>query len=178
MYGSGSTVSPMTCVSQPQSRTTGWTVDLAERGTTEWIKVTQQQVDLFADAILASSMDPHRCRTGGPSTFKGTIAHGYLTLSLTPTVIAQVLEYPRERWLQLRIEQGEAFRATAGSVPRRARPSTAVAECTPENLRVESVFNAHRLNAGSLLLCTRHATPARTCDPTRTGAGNRTLFRP
>ena len=33
--------------------------------------------------------DPERAAKG---PFKGTIAHGYLTLSLTPMVIAQVLE--------------------------------------------------------------------------------------
>jgi acyl dehydratase len=61
-------------------------------GTTEWIEVTQQQVDLFADATKDHRWihtDPERAAKG---PFHGTVAHGYLTLSLAPVMIAQVLE--------------------------------------------------------------------------------------
>jgi acyl dehydratase len=61
-------------------------------GTTEWIEVTQQQVDLFADATKDHQWihtDPERAANG---PFHGTVAHGYLTLSLAPGMIAQVLE--------------------------------------------------------------------------------------
>jgi len=71
--------------------------DLLERvgqdlGTTDWMKITQQQVDLFADASGDHQWihtDPARA-VNGP--FKGTIAHGYLTLSLAPVVSGQVLQ--------------------------------------------------------------------------------------
>src|ERR1700747_1243099 len=61
-------------------------------GTTDWIKITQQQVDLFADATGDHQWihtDPARAANG---PVKGTIAHGYLTLSLAPIVIGQVLQ--------------------------------------------------------------------------------------
>ena len=61
-------------------------------GTTDWMKITQQQVDLFADATGDHQWihtDPARAAN---SPFKGTIAHGYLTLSLAPVVIGQVLQ--------------------------------------------------------------------------------------
>jgi acyl dehydratase len=61
-------------------------------GTTEWMKVTQEQVDRFADATGDHQWihtDLERA-TKGP--YRGTIAHGYLTLSLAPVVISQVLE--------------------------------------------------------------------------------------
>ena len=61
-------------------------------GTTEWMKVTQQQVDQFAEATGDHQWihtDPQRAAKG---PFKGTIAHGYLTLSLAPVVISQVLQ--------------------------------------------------------------------------------------
>jgi acyl dehydratase len=61
-------------------------------GTTEWIKVTQEQVNLFADATGDHQWihtDPQRAAKG---PFKGTIAHGYLTLSLAPVVISEVLQ--------------------------------------------------------------------------------------
>jgi acyl dehydratase len=71
--------------------------DLLERvgqslGTTDWMKITQHQVDLFADATGDHQWihsDPDRASKG---PFKGTIAHGYLTLSLAPVVIAEVLQ--------------------------------------------------------------------------------------
>ncbi len=61
-------------------------------GTTEWMKVTQQQVDQFAEATGDRQwlhIDPDRAAKG---PFRGTIVHGYLTLSLAPAVISQVLE--------------------------------------------------------------------------------------
>jgi acyl dehydratase len=71
--------------------------DLLERvgqslGTTDWMKITQDQVDLFAEATGDHQWihsDPDRASKG---PFKGTIAHGYLTLSLAPAAIAQVLQ--------------------------------------------------------------------------------------
>ncbi len=61
-------------------------------GTSDWIEITQDQVDRFADATGDKQWihtDPQRAANG---PFGGTIAHGYLTLSLAPVVIAQVLE--------------------------------------------------------------------------------------
>ena len=60
-------------------------------GTTDWMTVTQQQVDSFADATGDHQWihtNPERAANG---PFKGTIAHGYLTLSLAPLVISEVL---------------------------------------------------------------------------------------
>jgi acyl dehydratase len=54
----------------------------ADLGTTDWITVTQEQVDKFADATLDHQWihtDTERARNG---PFGGPIAHGYLTLSL------------------------------------------------------------------------------------------------
>ncbi|MEU0503082.1 MaoC family dehydratase [Nocardia sp. NPDC005998] len=61
-------------------------------GTTAWMEITQQQVDRFAEATGDHQWihtDPQRAAAG---PFHGTIAHGYLTLSLAPVVIADVLE--------------------------------------------------------------------------------------
>jgi acyl dehydratase len=60
-------------------------------GTTEPIRVTQAQVDLFADATGDHQWihtDPDRAAAG---PFGGTIAHGYLTLSLAPRALGEVL---------------------------------------------------------------------------------------
>lgn len=53
-------------------------------GPTDWLEVTQDRVDLFADATDDHQwihVDPARAASG---PFGGTIAHGLLTLSLLP----------------------------------------------------------------------------------------------
>ena len=62
-------------------------------GHSEWIEITQDQVDRFADATLDHQwihVDPERARAESP--FGGPIAHGYLTLSLLPHLLGQVVE--------------------------------------------------------------------------------------
>ena len=56
----------------------------SELGPTDWMEITQERVNLFADATDDHQwihVDPERA-AGGP--FGGTIAHGLLTLSLLP----------------------------------------------------------------------------------------------
>ncbi len=64
-----------------------------ELGVSSWHKITQQQIDNFADATLDHQwihVDPDRAKTESP--FKTTIAHGYLTLSLLPYFWKQVVD--------------------------------------------------------------------------------------
>ncbi|MQA10691.1 MAG: dehydratase [Pseudonocardiaceae bacterium] len=59
-------------------------------GDSDWHEVTQGQVDLFADATGDHQwihVDPERAKSG---PFGGTIAHGYLTLSLIPVLGKQI----------------------------------------------------------------------------------------
>ena len=51
----------------------------------EWLQVTQERIDAFAEATGDHQwihVDPERAARESP--WKGTIAHGYLTLSLYP----------------------------------------------------------------------------------------------
>lgn len=60
-------------------------------GYSEWHEVTQEQVNLFADATGDHQwihIDVERAKAG---PFGAPIAHGYLTLSLTPTLLEEVL---------------------------------------------------------------------------------------
>jgi acyl dehydratase len=60
-------------------------------GYSDWVTVDQARIDRFADATGDHQwihVDPERAR-GGP--FGTTIAHGYLTLSLVPSLLAQVV---------------------------------------------------------------------------------------
>jgi len=61
-------------------------------GYSEWHEVTQEQVNLFADATGDHQwihVDIERAKAG---PFGGPIAHGYLTLSLTPALLSEILE--------------------------------------------------------------------------------------
>jgi acyl dehydratase len=67
-----------------------------EIGTTDWVEITQERVDRFADATDDHQwihVDAQKAKEG---PFGGTIAHGYLTLSLLPWLGSQVfgLETP------------------------------------------------------------------------------------
>jgi acyl dehydratase len=62
-------------------------------GHSEWVTVTQEQVDLFAEATGDHQwihVDPERARAESP--FGGPVAHGYLTLSLLPMLVPQIIE--------------------------------------------------------------------------------------
>ena len=61
-------------------------------GYSEWHTVTQEQVNLFADATGDHQwihIDVERANRESP--FGGPIAHGYLTLSLAPSLMPQVV---------------------------------------------------------------------------------------
>jgi acyl dehydratase len=64
----------------------------ADLGYSDWLEVSQQQVQLFADATGDQQWihtDPERAAAG---PFGGTIAHGYLTLALIIPLFGQLLE--------------------------------------------------------------------------------------
>lgn len=64
-----------------------------ELGTSEWLEVPQERINLFADATLDHQwihVDAERAAKESP--FGQTIVHGYLTLSLLPYLWGQLLE--------------------------------------------------------------------------------------
>ncbi len=65
-----------------------------ELGVSEYTTITQDQINRFADATLDHQWihtNPERAAT--ETTFKSTIAHGYLTLSLVPHLWDQIAEF-------------------------------------------------------------------------------------
>jgi acyl dehydratase len=110
-----------------------------ELGPSDWVTVTQKRIDLFADATDDHQwihVDPERAARESP--FAGTVAHGYLTLSMAYVLLpgpargaggddAQLR--PREARLHAPVRAGARirFHATIQSVrhigggPRRAR---------------------------------------------------------
>ncbi|MFB8089731.1 MaoC family dehydratase [Streptomyces sp. NPDC055992] len=60
-------------------------------GHSDWLEVDQKRIDLFADATGDHQwihVDPEKAAAG---PFGKTIAHGYLTLSLLPVLVPQVM---------------------------------------------------------------------------------------
>ena len=60
-------------------------------GYSDWVLVDQERIDRFADATGDHQwihVDAERAKAG---PFGTTIAHGYLTLSLVPSLLSQVL---------------------------------------------------------------------------------------
>ena len=60
-------------------------------GHSSWIEITQERVNTFADATGDHQwihVDVEKAKQG---PFGGPIAHGYLTLSLTPTLLSQAV---------------------------------------------------------------------------------------
>ena len=68
-----------------------------EVAVSDWLTITQQQVNLFADATGDHQwihVDPERAAAG---LFGGTIAHGFLTLSLLPKFFESSFEIIESR---------------------------------------------------------------------------------
>ncbi len=60
-------------------------------GHSDWLEIEQKRIDLFADATGDHQwihVDPERAANG---PFATTIAHGYLTLSLLPALLPQIM---------------------------------------------------------------------------------------
>lgn len=64
-----------------------------ELGVSEYITITQDQINLFADATLDHQwihVDVEKAKNESP--YKNTIAHGYLNLSILPYLWEQIVE--------------------------------------------------------------------------------------
>src|SRR5215470_7923464 len=60
-------------------------------GTTDWVTITQEQINQFAEATLDNQwihVDTERAKAG---PFGGPIAHGYLTMSLAAYFLGQLV---------------------------------------------------------------------------------------
>ena len=92
-----------------------------ELGVSDYLTITQEQIDLFADATLDHQwihVDTERARTESP--YKSTIAHGYLNLSVLPYLWGQILEVNNVKMLCWRATQ-------SGCAPRWCRSQTSAA---------------------------------------------------
>lgn len=66
-----------------------------ELGHSAWLKIDQQRINLFAEAtgdFQFIHVDPEKA---AKTPFGGTIAHGFLTLSLIPVLMEDILVLPQ-----------------------------------------------------------------------------------
>jgi acyl dehydratase len=108
-------------------------------GSTDWMEVTQERVNLFADATGDHQWihtNPARAING---PFKGTVAHGYLTLSLAPVVISEVLEI-RELTVALNYGIDRVRFPAPLRVGSQVRVTVAVMRALQKTSGVEAVF--------------------------------------
>ena len=67
----------------------------SDLGTTDWVTVTQQRINTFAEATGDHQwihVDPERAKDG---PFGACVSHGYLTLSLANLFLPQLVSYQR-----------------------------------------------------------------------------------
>ncbi|MGE0610497.1 MAG: MaoC family dehydratase, partial [Pirellulales bacterium] len=70
-----------------------------ELGVSNWLEVTQQRIDQFAEATGDRQWihcDPERAARESP--YGSTIAHGFLTLSLGPALFGEIFEIRGLKW--------------------------------------------------------------------------------
>ena len=68
-----------------------------EIATTDWLRITQERIQQFADATEDRQwihVDPERAQRESP--YGATIAHGFLTLSLLSHFLKQAIQMPRD----------------------------------------------------------------------------------
>lgn len=66
-----------------------------EVAVSDWVTISQERVNMFADATGDHQwihLDAERCRRESP--YGGTIAHGFLTLSLLPMLMESAIRMP------------------------------------------------------------------------------------
>jgi len=72
----------------------------------DWVEVTQAMIDTFADATGDHQfihVDPERAKL---TPFGGTVAHGFLTLSLMPLLASKIPDAPRVEGVRMGVNYG------------------------------------------------------------------------
>lgn len=73
-------------------------------GVSDWITIGQQRIDAFADATEDRQFIHVDAEAAAQTVFGGTIAHGFLTLSLLPRMGAEAMLIPES--LKLAVNYG------------------------------------------------------------------------
>jgi len=116
-----------------------------EVGPGSWLVVSQDMIDRFADATGDRQwihVDPSRARAG---PFGGTVAHGFLTLSLLPHLLGQAIDL---RGVRMGVNYGLNRARFTGPVPAgsrvRARFTLAACEDIPQGVQTTWAVTVER----------------------------------
>lgn len=102
-------------------------------GESEWLTVSQERINQFADATLDHQwihVDTERAAAESP--YKSTIAHGYLTLSLLPHMWGEIIEVNN---LKMMVNYGMDKMRFGRPVPAGARVRLVASLASIDNLR-------------------------------------------
>ena len=102
-------------------------------GESEWLTVSQERINQFADATLDHQwihVDTERAAAESP--YKSTIAHGYLTLSLLPHMWGEIIEVNN---LKMMVNYGMDQMRFGRPVPAGARVRLVASLASIDNLR-------------------------------------------
>ncbi len=113
-----------------------------ELGVSDWLAVTQERIDEFAAATGDNQwihIDPERARLESP--FGGTIAHGFLTLSLISSFMKQIIEFQPPIRLAVNYGLNRVRFASPVRSGSRIRGRFAVLSCKELPGAVEAVFS-------------------------------------
>ena len=72
----------------------------------DWIEVSQEMIDKFADATGDHQFIHVNPEMAKLTPFGGTIAHGFLTLSLMPALAAKVADAPQIQGVKMGVNYG------------------------------------------------------------------------
>ena len=72
----------------------------------DWVEVTQAMIDKFADATGDHQFIHVNPDMAALTPFGGTIAHGFLTLSLMPLLSSKVVDAPRLEGVKMGVNYG------------------------------------------------------------------------
>jgi acyl dehydratase len=109
-------------------------------GSSEWVSVEQGQINLFADATGDHQwihVDPERSADG---PFGGTIAHGFLTLSLLPVFLNSLYRVDDVN-MAVNVGLNKVRFINPVKVGSRVRGTAVIGEVTPLDGAVQAIFN-------------------------------------
>lgn len=113
----------------------------SEFGPSEWVVIDQARIDAFADATLDHQYIHVDAERAAETPFGGTIAHGYLTLSLLPHLTAGIRPMPENTVMAINYGLDRLrFLAPvkAGSAVRARATVTDITEKSPGQLLIKT----------------------------------------
>ena len=72
----------------------------------DWVEVTQEMIDKFADATGDHQFIHVNPQAAAMTPFGGTIAHGFLTLSLMPLLSSKIVDAPQLAGVKMGVNYG------------------------------------------------------------------------